>query len=391
MSEYFIYYTESQIVCIIVFGIILVHDILNVDRQEKQIKYDRALIAFMLYFLSDAVWAAGIAGVIKLTYPFAVFMNFLNFILMANILYSWHRYVMAAEQVANREHLKKRFIAGIPIVLSGVALAITFIVAPHTLLSEDMKPTMLYNAFLGTVPIVYLIAVLFYSITKAAEEKNPMERKKHLYVGLFPIICVGCGLFQLLVLPNTPVFCFSCTILMLIFNMFALDSMISLDPLTGLNNKGHLLRYVAQDSNMRREGRYTYVVMFDVNDFKKINDRYGHSEGDHALILIAQGLRKAIGGMGMPIFLARYGGDEFIIIAHPKSQNDITTLISEARRCVEAECKQAETPYMISLAAGAEMIDRDNYSFQECLTIADQKLYADKKALKAENSVGSYA
>ena len=51
MSAYFIYYTEASIVCMIIFGIMLCRDIFNADRQEKQIKYDHALIAFMLYML----------------------------------------------------------------------------------------------------------------------------------------------------------------------------------------------------------------------------------------------------------------------------------------------------------------------------------------------------
>ena len=57
MSSYFIYYTEASIVCVIIFGIMLVWDLFSIDKQEKQIKYDHALIAFMLYFVSDALWA----------------------------------------------------------------------------------------------------------------------------------------------------------------------------------------------------------------------------------------------------------------------------------------------------------------------------------------------
>ena len=57
MSDYFIYYASTNIVGAIIFGIMLIHDCLGVDRQEKQIKYDHSLIAFMLYFISDAIWA----------------------------------------------------------------------------------------------------------------------------------------------------------------------------------------------------------------------------------------------------------------------------------------------------------------------------------------------
>jgi hypothetical protein len=48
MNAVFVYYAESNLVALIIFGILLIHDLVNVDRQEKQIKYDRALVAFML-------------------------------------------------------------------------------------------------------------------------------------------------------------------------------------------------------------------------------------------------------------------------------------------------------------------------------------------------------
>jgi hypothetical protein len=58
MPEYFIYYASSNIVGIVIFGIMLAHDRFSIDRQEKQLKYDRTLIAFMLYFFSDTIWCA---------------------------------------------------------------------------------------------------------------------------------------------------------------------------------------------------------------------------------------------------------------------------------------------------------------------------------------------
>ena len=64
MSDYSIYYTESNIVCLILFGIMLAHDLFRVDRQEKQLKFDRALVAFMLYFITDPLWAGVISGVL---------------------------------------------------------------------------------------------------------------------------------------------------------------------------------------------------------------------------------------------------------------------------------------------------------------------------------------
>ena len=103
---------------------------------------------------------------------------------------------------------------------------------------------------------------------------------------------------------------------MIIFYIQSIESQVSLDPLTGLNNRGQLQRYVQQSSTLFREGLKTFVAMIDVNDFKRINDGYGHAEGDRALVIIADSLRQAAGEVGFPVFISRYGGDEFVIIMH---------------------------------------------------------------------------
>ena len=103
MSSYFIYYTEASVVCVIIFTIMLFRDMMSVDRQEKQIKYDHALVAFMLYFVCDACWASVIAGVLPKNHFTVLPVTFCNYVLMAAITYTWLRYVMVVEQVKNRD------------------------------------------------------------------------------------------------------------------------------------------------------------------------------------------------------------------------------------------------------------------------------------------------
>ena len=78
MIEYFTYYASSNIVGVIIFGIMLAHDCLGVDRQEKQLKYDQVLIAFILYFISDAIWSGVDAGVFPVNRFTVLGTNFAN-------------------------------------------------------------------------------------------------------------------------------------------------------------------------------------------------------------------------------------------------------------------------------------------------------------------------
>ena len=95
MQAYFVYYASANIVGTIIFGVMLAHDRISVDRQEKQLKYDQTLVAFMLYFISDTIWAAVDSELISKTQLPVSITNYVNFILMTGITYSWLKYVLA--------------------------------------------------------------------------------------------------------------------------------------------------------------------------------------------------------------------------------------------------------------------------------------------------------
>ena len=382
MSSYFVYYTEASIVCVIIFAIMLFRDLFNVDRQEKQIKYDHALIAFMFYFVSDALWAAVIAGMLPRNLFTVLTTNFANCILMAAITYTWLRYVMAVEQIPDRDKPIKRFAIISPFLISTIALIATYLAAPRMLLSEALELQPAYSAFQISVPIIYIVAVLFYAIQRAITLDSPIDRKRHLFIGFFPLMVIVGGLIQVLLLPETPIFCFCSAILMLVFYINSMEAQISTDPLTQLNNRGQLLHYTSQRTNLHREGRRTFVVMFDINDFKSINDTHGHSEGDRALILMAESLRDVVKKHSTPMFLARYGGDEFTLVVHPTDDGEMPPLIDEIREQIAARCRAEGTPYVLSVGAGYDELVGEDDTFPKCMERADEKLYLDKARQK---------
>lgn len=377
MSQYFIYYAESNAVCLIIFALLLTHDLLSMDRQEKQIKYDRALVCFMAYFISDTIWAGIIAGILPKTRAGVLLANLSNFVIMAAITYSWLRFVMATEQTPRRERPLNRFAIVFPLLFSALLLAGLSVFAPQKLVDGSLSPQPVYNVFLITVPSIYLAAILLYTMRRAWQEENPLERRKHLLIGLFPLFVVLGGAVQF-IFPETPIFCFCCTILMLTFFIRSMDMRISTDPLTGLKNRGQLIRYVSQSANLHLSGRKTLVFMMDVNDFKAINDNHGHAEGDRALRLVSEALQEVVRGQSMPSFLGRYGGDEFILIAHPAEGEELSSLPDTIQAQIDALCLAQKLPYRLALSIGCEELgERD--SFQKCMQRADERLYEQKR------------
>lgn len=226
--------------------------------------------------------------------------------------------------------------------------------------------------------------ILIYALRRAAEEESRAERNMHLFIGFFPLLVVLGGLLQVLVLPETPVFCFCCAILMLVFYINNMETQISTDQLTGLNNRRQLERYSVQKSNARREGRRTFAIMFDIDDFKKINDTYGHAAGDGALVNMADAFRSAMRKQNMPMFLARYGGDEFTMIIYPTDGTAPETLIREVREQAERICLARKTLYMLRIGAGYDELKDGDDTIAECIRRADEKLYLDKMQEKAK-------
>ena len=383
MPEYFIFYAEANLVCFLIFGVMLLRDHFSMDKQEQQLKFDRALVALSLYFASDTFWAAVMAGVIpKNLYTMAA-ANFLNYIILAFVTYAWLHYVMAFEHVPNRNKKLNKFAILFPFLIVTLALTIVFIVSPRILIGEKLEPTIVHNIFMISVPIVYICATMFHSFKKARTETTRIGRRKHYFVGVFMLLLLAGGLVQTFVLPMIPVLCFVCTILMLIFYIQSMEKQISIDPLTGLNNRGQLLRYMMQEFNARKEERKrAFVVMIDANGFKSINDTYGHAEGDHALVIIAESLKKVTKASTIPSFLGRYGGDEFILIAHPNEEKELDDLIAEIRRVIRSRCETENTPYMLTIGAGYDEFLGGQDTVQKCMQRADHKLYLDKEYSK---------
>ncbi|MBP5429030.1 MAG: GGDEF domain-containing protein [Clostridia bacterium] len=382
MSPYFLHYLQSNAVCLVIFGIVLSHNLLRKDRTEKQIKYNLTLIAFMSYFVSDTLWAGVIAGVLPNVLSLVLVLNFTNYLIMAGITFAWLCYAMAVEEVQNRDKPTKLFALLVPFILTSVALIVTYIAAPGSLLDESNKPKLLYNAFLVVVPIIYIISSLVYSLRRVKGETNADEKRKHLSVGLFPLIVIVGGLAQILLLNGeSALFCSCCTVFMLIFYIQSMEKQISVDPLTGLNNRGQLSRYLSQSSGAHKDAT-TFILMIDVNDFKRINDTFGHAEGDRALVIVAGALKQIVDGRNFPTFLGRYGGDEFILIAHTVNEKEIERMIVEIRQRIEEDCFLQQTPYVIFVGIGYDKVGGDSDTFQKCISRADDNLYLDKKNCK---------
>lgn len=376
-DNYFLFYLEASVVCIVIFCILLVNDRIRMNRQEKQIVFDHALIAHILYFVSDILWAGMIAGRIPRTHYGVAIVNYANFILLSAIAYEWSLFAAVSERLPILGPKRGRLLFRLPIAVMAVGMLIAYLIAPYFWVSASGELNALYYPLMLVAPLIYVLASCVQSLRQARKATDPSERALFLMIGLYPLGIVLFGVIQLAYV-DAPMFCFGSTIMMLFFYIRSMADQISLDPLTKLNNRGQLLRYAAQESAHRREDGKTYVVMIDANDFKQINDTYGHAEGDRALVSIAEALKTGAKVMRSAPFLSRFGGDEFALIVHADQPLELERMLAEFQRCL------AETAalYTLTVSVGYDEWNTGAESFQDCMQRADAKLYNEKRRRK---------
>lgn len=152
------------------------------------------------------------------------------------------------------------------------------------------------------------------------------------------------------------------------------------DSLTGIPNRSAC--YLNLDDLVKRNVRQYSMLFFDLNFLKKANDTYGHDVGDLMLKLTAQTLKKVFEDRG---FYGRWGGDEFIACVSGEKEKGDAALAAFRREVEAVNRNNQDLPYGLSIAIGrTDSTEEHPLDPIEALNAADDKMYEEKKRMKAE-------
>ena len=373
--DYFAFYTEASLVCIAIFVIMLFQNDSYGTRTERENWFVRTGIVHIIYFLSDIGWAAVISNQLPRTRFSVAFFNFINYVFLALMGYSWFMYMAASEGMLLDKKKKFRTLLLIPAIVSVSVITTAYIIDPLYWIDKDCNLNDMYYPFMVSVPTLYVLSSSVISLKNAGRTDVKEDKKLYRLIALYPLSIVTFGLLQTFAL-NAPLFCFGCTLMMLFFYIQSLQMLVSVDPLTKLNNRGQIDRYM--DRIQYSENEPCYVCMIDIDIFKKINDRYGHAEGDRALTIVAEALRRTADQAGVPVFIGRYGGDEFtMIVRSVEDDAAMERLIALFRGILEE--KTGDLRYKLEASVGYDFLKNPGDTAEACLKRADKKLYLDKK------------
>lgn len=152
------------------------------------------------------------------------------------------------------------------------------------------------------------------------------------------------------------------------------------DPLTGVGNRRFIeMKLVSSLAEFKQHGLALALLFLDVDDFKKVNDTFGHEIGDRVLQMVANTLRHNIRSFD---WLGRWGGEEFVIVLLNVDEDQVESIANKLRALVASSNLPAEQGDMqVTVSVGATLIRPDD-TLETLVQRADNLMYQSKKSGK---------
>lgn len=168
---------------------------------------------------------------------------------------------------------------------------------------------------------------------------------------------------------------------MLINAMVKLDDANIRDPLTGVYNRFGMERYFAIVKEKCIDKQlYLFLSFADIDGLKKINDVFGHEEGDR----IIRDTGRILQDETVDSYVIRYGGDEFIVMGTAFSEQEAESYWTRVQRAIDDYNAEHEGMAVMSVSSGYQLVRLDPYSvLDDCIGEADKKMYEEKNKKKA--------
>ena len=227
------------------------------------------------------------------------------------------------------------------------------------------------------LPVSITLVLLLTGEGIIAFNRKRIEHRHFVALMLFIVPPLLCILLQILfyglsLMLNSVVI----SLLIVFYNLQ--NRSIHTDYLTGINNRKRLDTYMTARINASTARRTFAAILLDIDNFKQINDTFGHDAGDEALTIAANLLKSCLRANDL---VARFGGDEFYIILDVSTPQNLEVAVSRINQSIAKYNKISTKPYQISFSMGYAVYDYQAHpkleAFQKQLDIM---MYANKRA-----------
>ena len=364
---------------VILLAIISIHAYYKLDRNEKGQRYFFVLVLLTLMILILEILSVALNSSLDRRYLLAhKLVDTLGFLLtplvpVCAILYLYVR--------TNRmPKIEKKHLWGLtaPLVVNSILSLGSY----HYHWIFSITPENMYvrgPLFLISPLISYFYYFIYLWILYTNRTK--LHREEFHIVGLLTIIPALMSVFQLYFFIYLTIWN-SMAVAVVINYIFIVHSQTKLDSLTGLGNRVTYDEYLA---NLQRKSRIVLsVVTIDLDNFKKINDEWGHQEGDQVLKIFAAQLKSVFDEKGVCV---RLGGDEFVVLISENRKEVVEAYIRELIDKVNDYNALRDIPCFINFSYGLTIYNDTYQDLQELVRHSDRLMYQEKQKKQQQPAV----
>ena len=379
--HFFIAYIIVDVLCMALTMIIASKVSLD-SGSETQVRYfSLVLTSFLAFTILDSIWAlVAYSGLVDAGEIVLSVVNGLNLTAVGFAAYFWLCFTLARFDSKVTDSRAMRLLLAIPAMLVPVLHIIGHITNQNiTTLPDGSWTYGICHITITAFELLYIVAATAVAIQKYRHATSQSERRLCLVFISFMAPFVVAGIVDSFFI-NTPIVV-ACIMVSLAFVMMSMqESRISSDALTGMNNRRRAEVFLEDSLEHVSKARPLYLFVIDIDDFKVINDTYGHLEGDHALQLVASALQAACAQTSA--FAARWGGDEFVLIYAGDAAIDPEHISGLVLDTLADTVRKAHVDYGISFSVGYASCTTPETTSAELIAQADAMMYSRKRIEK---------
>lgn len=352
----------------------------RIDRTPRSRLFGRAL-----FFAIGAngllmLWDLHAGGYLPLGQGLAWLVNAGYFLLLELSAFSWFLYAEAVEKKDVGCGRGRLLLLGAPVWLLAALLAVSAFTG--WIFSVDGAGVYHRGPLFFLQPLCsygYVIYTMVKSLQVVLLRKSRASQREYLIIASFAVPVLICGALQYF-MPRLSLASAGISISFMLVYLNSLQLMVSQDPLTGISDRRQLLLSLHARADGLREGERLFFCFFDVDDFKVINDRFGHAAGDRVLKLIAGVLRTVCCENNAAC--GRYGGDEFTVVYTARDELSAERFCSGLQETLTQRLEENDMAG-VDLSCGMVELRQGRESVQELITRADRAMYLAKERKKA--------
>lgn len=372
-------YVEINTVGICLLLIIILNQRQNIGSSTLQQHFNRLVYSTIVMLIVDTgCWLLD-----GTSFPHArtvsIMIETLYFFLNIYIPYLWVVFVELSVAKELKVACRRLRLLAIPIVILCIFLLVNLKTESIFVIDDNNYYHRNYGYLAYAIlAYVYLVYASIRALIAVRHADWNEDKRRYYPMVFFTVLPAIGGVIQIFFFGMTLIWVFV-AISTVIMYIDSLNRQISADPLTGINNRRELTKYLIRETKDSESEGILALIMMDADRFKQINDTYGHYYGDCVLVTLSDILKQSC--KNTPAFLARYGGDEFCIVYPAEDIQAVEAIIEKIQANIAKWNRERNEPVSIGLSIGFAVWNSETgESVEDLYKKADREMYLAKNA-----------